>query len=317
MGKQSILDVSSPPKAVSSAAACAASSESSPLPLPLPSPAAAGGNSDTDVPSLPAGSSAIPSVLSGGFGSPTLLVTPSAALVPTTTPTTPAGIVATARSSEGDGDDDAAVLAVLAADGDNAVGKEPAAGGALMPLVPVPQPTSLMTWPAGEPSYERIQHWCRTLAAAVDHFNRLSTSLAPSTGLRRLVIALRNRYGRQLAFEHDGSDALEGSAANEPEVCRTPPSGSPSLIGTPARRVSPLPKLSRKHSRAAEESFGAGPSSAKKKHKKDPSLSPDPTPPPPPLPKRPHKSSAKLLFDEDMKRRNWHNDSIGGEKKAN
>ncbi|EJD47401.1 hypothetical protein AURDEDRAFT_163618 [Auricularia subglabra TFB-10046 SS5] len=283
-----------------------------------------GVNGAADVPTLPAVASAVPSAPSGGFGPPTLLVAPSAALVVTTTPTTPAGIVAPARSSEGDGDNDAAVLAFLAADGDDAVGEEPAAGGALTPLMPVPQPTSLITWaalqaellslepglvgrenlcvlpwPAGEPSYERIQCWRRALAAAVDHFDILSTSLAPATRLRRLVLELRDHYGRQLAFVQDGSSALEGSAAKEPEVCRTPPPGSLSPVGTPARRVSPLPAPSRKRSRTAEESFGAGPSSAKKKCKKDPSSSPDPTPPPPPPPKRPRKSSAKSLFDED------------------
>ncbi|EJD47864.1 hypothetical protein AURDEDRAFT_162833 [Auricularia subglabra TFB-10046 SS5] len=326
MGKRSILDVLSPPKAAPSAAARASSSESSPSPSPSSSssPAAVGANGTGYVPALPAGVSAAPLVPSGGFGPPTLLVAPSAALVATTTPTTPIGIVAPARSSECNGDDDAAVLAFLATDGEDAVGEGPAASSALTSLVPVPQPTSLMTWaalqaellrlepglvgrenlrvppwPAGEPSYKHIQRWRRALATAVDRFDVLSPSLAPATRLRRLILELRDRYGRQLAFAQDGYAALEGSAAREPEVCRTPPPESPSPVGTPARHVSSSPASSRKRARTAKESSGAGPSSAKKKRKKDLSSSPDPTPPPPPPPKRPRSRSVKSLFDED------------------
>ncbi|EJD40026.1 hypothetical protein AURDEDRAFT_170800 [Auricularia subglabra TFB-10046 SS5] len=282
MGKRSILDVSSPPKAASSAAARAASSESSPS--PSPSPAAAGVNGAANVPTLPAGTFAVPSAPSGGFGPPTLLVAPSVALVATTTPTTPAGIVAPARSSEGDGDDDAAVLAFLAADGDDAVGEEPAAGGALTPLVPVPQPTSLMTWAALQVELLSLE------PGLIGRENLRVSPSTTSTSFRRRP--LRHPFA-------DGSGALEGSAAKEPEVCRTPPPGSLSPVGTPASRVSRLPAPSRKRSRTTEESFGAGPSSAKKKRKKDPSSSLDPTPPPPPPPKRPRQRSAKSLFNED------------------
>ncbi|EJD35262.1 hypothetical protein AURDEDRAFT_175685 [Auricularia subglabra TFB-10046 SS5] len=148
-------------------------------------------------------------------------------------------------------------------------------------------------WPAGEPSYKRIQRWRRAPATAVLRFDVLSPSLAPATRLRRLVLKLRDRYGRQLAFVQDGSAALEGSAAREPEVCRTPPPESPSPVGTPARPISSSPTPSRKRSRTAQESSGAGPSSAKKKCKKDP------TPSPSPPPKRPRHRSARSPFDED------------------
>ncbi|EJD32438.1 hypothetical protein AURDEDRAFT_178494 [Auricularia subglabra TFB-10046 SS5] len=367
MGQWSILDISSPPKAASSAAARAVSADPShsPTPTPSPSPAAPAGEASSSVVSglgpgaavaapVPPGG-IVPSAfvaLAGGFGPPSFLVATPTVSAPT--------VVAPARSPEGNGDDLAAVLAVPAADDNDVVGEESvpeasAAGGSPASVVEVAPPLSSLrepplgtmswaelqaeararavdlvgvenlgvsVWPPGEPSHLRIRRWERALGVAVDHFDNLLTSLPLPPRLRRLVTALRNRYGRQLALARDGCDALEALVILEPEAARTPPSGRTAPVSSaPAGRrvcevvVPPAPSAwagSRPHSprppvppssgpprkrpRAANESAGAGPSSATKKRKKDLSPSPDLSPPPPP---RPRKSSKGALVDKD------------------
>ncbi|EJD32936.1 hypothetical protein AURDEDRAFT_177976 [Auricularia subglabra TFB-10046 SS5] len=161
-------------------------------------------------------------------------------------------------------------------------------------------------WPAGEPSYVRIRRWERALAAAVDHFDNLMTSLKLPARLLRLVTSLRNRYGRQLALARDGCDSLRALVILEPEAARTPPPGSavPGSSAAAGRRVcevvvppvpsawaGPRPRSSRPVAPPA-----AGPSSPKKKRKADPSPSPGPSPPPPP---RSRKGSKRAPVDDD------------------
>ncbi|EJD34751.1 hypothetical protein AURDEDRAFT_176213 [Auricularia subglabra TFB-10046 SS5] len=259
MGPKPVLDVSSPPKAASSAAALGLSYESSPAVPP-------GGI----VPPGP------PAVVPAGAPAPSLAFAVTTAAEP-------------ARVSESDGDDVAAVLDVLAADDDGVVGEGPAASGVLSgsflesaapvaggssasvaevaPPTPVSRAPSLgemswvelqaeararaadllgvehlgvPVWPAGEPSYVRIRRWERALAAAVDHFDNLLTALKLPARLRRLITSLRNRYGRQLALARDGCDSLRALVILEPEAART-------LIGQeiPRQKIARFPLLKR------------------------------------------------------------------------
>ncbi|EJD45131.1 hypothetical protein AURDEDRAFT_165673 [Auricularia subglabra TFB-10046 SS5] len=206
MGQRSILDVSSPPKAASSAATHAVSSDPSPSPAPageVSGPAVSGlGPWAAVAATVPPGGIVPPAppfvAPAGGFGPPSFLVAP---------PPAPASTV----------------RAAPAAAGVNAGGGGSAAGRGLTLPEPAPPPPGWMTWaalqaelldlkpnmvgrqnlcvplwPVGEPLYERIhkriQRWHEVLQVAVEHFDMLSISLHPNTRLRRLVVALWNRY---------------------------------------------------------------------------------------------------------------------------
>ncbi|EJD36123.1 hypothetical protein AURDEDRAFT_174797, partial [Auricularia subglabra TFB-10046 SS5] len=137
MGPKAVLDVSSPPKAASSAAALDASSEPSRTPSssPEPSPAPAGEVSG-DVVAGPVPLAAVAAIVpSGGIVPPAPpVVAPAGAPAPLLAPAT-ATPVAPARVSESDGDAAAAVLDVLAAADDDVVGEGPATSSALLGLL--------------------------------------------------------------------------------------------------------------------------------------------------------------------------------------
>ncbi|EJD40383.1 hypothetical protein AURDEDRAFT_170565 [Auricularia subglabra TFB-10046 SS5] len=278
MGQRSILDVSSPPKAASSAAARAVSADPShsptptPTPSPSPSPAPAG-EASSPVLSGPGPGAAVAAPVppggivpsaplfvapAGGFGPPSFLV----ATPPVSAPT----VVAPARSPEGGGAHGVVEPAAPPAAGVDAEERDlspepvpPPPGemtwaqlqaellGVAANLVG-PQNLRLLPWPVGEPSYKRIERWRVALEVAVEHFDMLSLSLRSGTRLRGLVITLRDRYGRQLLFANEGVGALRRNANLEPERPHPPPDSAvagPSAakrrkkMPSPSTRVSP------------------------------------------------------------------------------
>ncbi|EJD37062.1 hypothetical protein AURDEDRAFT_173911 [Auricularia subglabra TFB-10046 SS5] len=162
----------------------------------------------------------------------------------------------------------------------------------------------VLVWPAGEPSYVRIRRWERALAAAVNHFDNLLTALKLPARLRRLVTALCNQYGRQLALARDGCDSLTALVILEPgAACMPPPGPAAPGSSTAAGRcvcevvVPPVPSAwAGLRPRSPCPSAPPSPSSPKKKRKTDPSPSPDLSPPPPPCRR---KGLKRAPVDED------------------
>ncbi|EJD32619.1 hypothetical protein AURDEDRAFT_178286 [Auricularia subglabra TFB-10046 SS5] len=267
MGQRAVLDVSSPPKAASSAAERAVSSESSRSPTPSPSPSpspAPAGEASSSVVSGPGPGAAVAAPVppggivpptppfiapAGGFGPPSFLVAPPPVPAPTA--------VAPARSPEGGDAHGVVEAAAPPTVGVDAEGRDPSPESAPPPpgamtwaqlqaeLLGVaanlvgPQHLGLLPWPVGEPSYKRIERWRLALETAVEHFDMLSLSLRSGTRLRGLVVTLRDRYGRQLLFANEGVGALRRNVNLEPEVCRTSPPGpsTSASSGTAGRHV--------------------------------------------------------------------------------
>ncbi|EJD33065.1 hypothetical protein AURDEDRAFT_177849 [Auricularia subglabra TFB-10046 SS5] len=173
MGQRAVLDVSSPPKAASSAAACAVSSEpshsSSSSPSPSPSSASAGEASDSAVSGPGPGAAVAATVPSGGivppvlpvvaptgsFGPPSFLVGPPPAL-PTDSALPPPLAPepgASAPASDMDTADDAAVADALGALEDEPGAPSPTAATPSVVEVspppgsaPAPRAPGTMTW---------------------------------------------------------------------------------------------------------------------------------------------------------------------------